>query len=91
MSMPIYGQIMKYQIGKSLKPFLLELVVYAVLVTAYYALVLHFLGNSLQHVYQHDRRLYAALALGLIVGQGFLLEVITRLLLAFMMPRMEDR
>jgi len=82
---------MKHQIRRSLKPFLFELVVYAVLVAAYYGFVLHFLGNSLQHVYQHDRRLYAALALGLIVGQGFLLEVLTRLLLAFMMPRMEER
>ena len=82
---------MKHQITRSLKPFLFELVVYAVLVTAYYGFVLHFLGNSLLHVYQHDRRLYAALAIGLIVGQGFLLEVLTRLLLALMMPRMEER
>jgi hypothetical protein len=81
---------MKHQIRKSLKPFLLELIVYAVLVTMYYELVLHFLGNGLQHLYQHDRRFYAALGLGLIVGQGFLLEAVTRLLLTWITPRTED-
>jgi hypothetical protein len=81
---------MKHQIGRSLKPFLLELIVYAALVAVYYALVLRFLGDRLVHMYQHDRPLYSVLALGLIVGQGFLLEALTRLLLTWITPRRED-
>ena len=81
---------MKHQIGRSLKPFLLELIVYAALVVVYYALVLRFLGDRLLHMYQDDRPLYAGIALGLIVGQGFLLEVLTRLLLTWITPRRED-
>lgn len=81
---------MKYQL-KSLKPFLLELCVYAVLIVAYYFLVLHFLGDGLQRLYQQERRVYAALALGLIVGQGLLLELLTRTLLGWIAPRTEDR
>jgi hypothetical protein len=77
-------------IWKALKSFLLELLVYAVLVTGYYLLVLHFLGNGLKEIYQHDRRYYAGLALALIVGQGFLLEVLTRVLLSCILPRTEE-
>jgi hypothetical protein len=81
---------MKRQIARSLKPFLLEFVVYAALITVYYLLVLHLLGNRLAQIYQQDKRFYAFLALGLIVGQGFLLETLTRLLLAWITPRRED-
>jgi NADH:ubiquinone oxidoreductase subunit 6 (subunit J) len=71
--------------------FVLELLVYAGLITVYYLLVLHFLGPGLQDVYEHKRHLYAGLALGLIVGQGFLLEVLTRVLLIWMKPLTKDR
>jgi hypothetical protein len=81
---------MKRLITRLLKPFVLELIVYAILVTLYCTLVLHFLGNHLLQIYQHDRRIYAVLALGLIVGQGFLLETFTRLLLGWITPRTED-
>lgn len=81
---------MKHQIGRSLKPFVLELIVYTALVAVYYALVLRLLGDRLQHLYQHDRQLYAVLALGLIVGQGFVLEALTRLLLRWITPRRGD-
>jgi hypothetical protein len=80
---------MKPELRTSLKHFLLELVVYTVLVTGYYLLVLHFLGNGLKVLFQQDRRVYAALALGLIIGQGFLLEALTRFLLAWIQPRTE--
>lgn len=81
---------MKHHIRRLLKPFVLELIVYAILVTLYNILVLHFLGNHLLHIYQHDRRIYSVLALGLIVGQGFLLETFTRLLLGWITLRTED-
>ena len=81
---------MKGQTGWSLKPFLQELAVYAALILAYYLVVLRFLGASLKHIYLHDRPLYAVLALGLIVGQGLLLEVLTRLLLSWIIRQTED-
>jgi len=81
---------MKPELTGWFKSFVLELLVYAVLVTGYYFLVLNFLGNSLKQLYEHERRFYAVLALGLIIGQGLLLEILTRLLLAWVKPRTED-
>ena len=81
---------MKQELKYSLKSFLLELLVYAGLVTLYYLSVLHFLGGSLKNLFLHDRKLYAGIALGLIIGQGLLLEILTRLLLAWIKPRTED-
>jgi hypothetical protein len=81
---------MKRRIRKTLKSFLLEIVLYSALVALYYAFVLHYLGDDLNHIFLHNRKLYAGLALGLIVGQGFLLEALTRLLLAWIQPRSED-
>ncbi|HTL17668.1 MAG TPA: hypothetical protein VL793_10545 [Patescibacteria group bacterium] len=78
---------MKAELKHTFQRFALELVLYAILVTAYYLLVLHFLGQGLDELYEHRRRLYAALALGLIVTQGLLLEVLTRVLLSWMTPR----
>jgi hypothetical protein len=81
---------MKPGIRNSLKQFVLEFLVYVAFVAAYYLLVLHFLGDGLKDLYHHDRRVYAALALGLIVGQGLLLDALTRLLLRWIQPRTED-
>jgi hypothetical protein len=75
---------MKRDLAKSLRSFLIEIVVYAGLVTGYYFLVLHFLGDWLHQVFQGERRIYAALSLGLIVGQGILLELLTRSLLRWL-------
>ena len=63
--------------------FLLELVVYAVLVTGYFFLVLHFLGGALRNLFETSKTAYAFVALALIVGQGVLLEVLTSALLRF--------
>ncbi|HEV2207515.1 MAG TPA: hypothetical protein VG167_01995 [Verrucomicrobiae bacterium] len=63
------------------RSFLVEIVVYAGLVAGYYFLVLRFLGNWLEWLFAHERRAYAGIALGLIIGQGFLLELLTRWLL----------
>ena len=74
-------------IGSSFGWFLLELIVYAGLVTLYYFLVLKFLGSWLLELFQTKRGTYAGMALGLIVAQGFLLEILTRALLGWIKPR----
>ena len=81
---------MNREARSSLKSFIIELLVYAVLVLGYFFLVLHFLGERLYEIFERDRRLYAAIALALIVGQGILLEALTTALLALIKPRMED-
>ena len=82
---------MKKEFRNSLKSYLVELAVYGVLVAAYFLLVLHFLGGWLYGLFEGDRRVYAAVALLLIIGQGVLLETVTRLLLAWIKPRTEDQ
>lgn len=82
--------LMKPELKASIKRFALELVVYSLLVAGYYMLVLHFLGGVLADIYFHERRVYAALALGLIVAQGFVLEILTRFLLSWVGPRRES-
>ena len=81
---------MKPDVESSVRSFLVELVVYAALVAIYYFLVLEFLGGWLNHLFQSERRLYAGLALGVIIAPGFLLELLTRALLAWIKPRTED-
>lgn len=63
--------------------FLLELVVYAALVTGYFFLVLHFLGGALRNLFETNKTTYAIVALALIIGQGVLLEMLTTALLGF--------
>ena len=82
---------MKRHFENFLRSFLVEFVVYGVLVAAYYLLVLHYLGHWLYCLFQEERRLYAAVALGLIIGQGILLDLLTRFLLAWIKPRTEEQ
>ena len=81
---------MRRDFKKSVGSFLAEVLVYAALVAGYYFLVLHFLGAWLQQLFQDDRRDYAVIALTLMLGQGLLLEALTRLLLSWVKPRTED-
>ena len=81
---------MNREVKSALIGFLIELVIYGALVVAYFFLVLAFLDTWLRQMYDHDRRVYAAVALGLIIGQGILLEVLTRGLLALVKPRRKD-
>ena len=67
----------------SVLSFLLELVVYALLITVYFLLVLHFLGGMLLHLFMAHRITYAFVALALIVAQGWLLQTLTTSLLHF--------
>jgi Kef-type K+ transport system membrane component KefB len=81
---------MKETLGKVFKAFSIELLIYAVLVVAYILLVLHFLGGWLSHLFNDDRKLYAAVALILIVTQGFLLEIVARRLLGLVKGKPEE-
>ena len=51
----------------SLTSFLLELGVYAVLVTGYFFLVLHFLGGALRNLFETNKTAYAFVALALVI------------------------
>jgi hypothetical protein len=67
--------------AKSLRVFAIELAIYAVLVTAYFFLVLHLLGNWLYRLEMQHRVLYAVVAILLIAGQAVVLDALTTLLL----------
>jgi len=73
----------------SLISILIEVVVYAALVLAYFFLVLHFLGGWLLDIYQRDKRIYAVLALFLIVCQGVVLETLTTALLKWIRSKLD--
>jgi hypothetical protein len=81
---------MNREVKGSLKSFLVELLVYSALVVGYYFLVLHFLGDWIARLFHADRRIYATVALALIVCQGILLELLTAALFALIRPRMEE-
>jgi hypothetical protein len=64
-----------------LRNFILELVVYGVLVVVYFLFVLRFLGGWLTDLFNNDLAVYAVFALGLVVAQGALLDFVTTFLL----------
>ena len=74
---------MKKEVAKSLRAFAIELAVYAALVTCYFFLVLHLLGDWLYRMEAHHRYLYALVALLLIAGQAIALDAVTTLLFRF--------
>ncbi len=81
---------MKKELKKSLGSFVIELVVYGVLVVGYFFLVLHFLGNYLHRLFEQDRKTYAFVALLLIIGQGIVLEMLTTFLLNLIRSEREE-
>jgi hypothetical protein len=80
---------MKKETVKTLRAFLVELVIYAVLVVAYFFLVLHFLGGWLQRLEQNQRYAYAGIAVLLMIGQAVLLQNVTTFLLRLIRGRSE--
>jgi hypothetical protein len=64
-----------------IRNFILEMVIYGALVTIYFLLVLRYLGDWLYELYQSELRLYAFLALALIVAQAVVLEALTSFLI----------
>jgi hypothetical protein len=80
---------MKKEAAATLRAFLVELALYAVLVIAYFFAVLHFLGQWLQQLEIHHRYTYAGLAILLIIGQAVVLEGLTTFLLRLIRGRSE--
>ena len=78
---------MKNDSAKSLRAFAIELAIYAVLVTAYFFLVLHLLGNWLYRLEMQHRILYAVVAILLIAGQAIVLDALTTVLFRFLRNR----
>ena len=78
---------MKKETAKTLRAFAVELAIYAVLVIAYFFLVLHFLGEGLQQLELHHRYTYAGVAILLIIGQAVLLQNVTTFLLRLIRGR----
>jgi hypothetical protein len=64
-----------------IRNFVLEMVIYAALVSAYFLLVLRYLGDWLYELYHSELQTYAFLALALIVAQAVVLEAITSFLI----------
>jgi hypothetical protein len=79
----------KKQQESTLRAFLVELALYAVFVTAYFFLVLHYLSGWLQDLHLRHVKLYALIAIVLIIGQAVLLESITTWLLRLLRGRSE--
>jgi hypothetical protein len=71
------GGVKNPQIRVIIRNFLLELLIYAALVVAYFFLVLRFLAEPLERLFGSSLYLYAIVCLVLIVVQAVVLEVIT--------------
>lgn len=80
---------MKAGARKALTSFSIELVVYGVLVTAYFFLVLHFLGDWLSRLDKQSIHLYAIVSIGLIIGQAVVLEWVTTFIFKLLRGRSE--
>jgi len=80
---------MKSDTRKTLYSFLGELVVYGILVTAYFFLVLHFLGGWLAHLNKENVKLYSLACIGLIIGQAVVLEWVTTFIFRLLRGRSE--
>jgi hypothetical protein len=75
--------------ARTLRAFVIELAIYAVLVITYFFLVLNLLGQWLYELEIHRRYTYAALAIVLIIGQAVLLESLTTFLIRLIRGRSE--
>ena len=78
---------MKKDAAKSLRAFVAELGVYAVLVTGYFFLVLHVLGDWLYRLETQHRVVYAIVAILLIAGQAVVLDAVTTVLFRLLRRR----
>jgi hypothetical protein len=80
---------MKKETARTLRAFALELLIYGVLVTGYFFLVLHLLGDWLYGLEVHHRYTYATVAILLVIGQAVLLESLTTFLIRLIRGRSE--
>ena len=70
--------------GVLLRNFLVELVVYGVLMVVYFFVALRYLAEPLAQLFHNDLVVYAVIGLGLIVVQAVFLEFVTSLLFDFL-------
>lgn len=80
---------MKVEIRRAALSFLVELVLYSILVVGYFFLVLHFLGPSLSDLHKSHIPLYALVSVALIIGQAVILESLTTFLIRLIRGRSE--
>ncbi len=80
---------MKAETSTTLRAVLIELAAYAVLVTGYFFLVRHLPSEWLQELHLHHVKLYALVAIALIIGQAVLLESVTTWLFRLIRGRSE--
>ncbi len=78
---------MRSETIKTLRAFAIELAIYAVLVVAYFFLVLHLLGGWLYQLETQHRYIYASVAILLMIGQAVVLQNVTTRLLRFIRRR----
>jgi len=78
---------MKKDEAKSLRACAAELAIYAVLVTGYFFLVLHVLGNWLYRLETQHRVIYAFVSILLIAGQAVVLDAVTTVLFRLLRRR----
>jgi hypothetical protein len=74
----------KTAVRKTLRAFVVELLIYAGLVTIYFFAVLHFLGGWLVQLETRHIHTYAVVAIALIIGQAAVLEAVTTWLMRFL-------
>ena len=67
--------------------FTVELLLYAVLVVAYFFFVLHYLGGWFKELFDHNRTLFAVMALLVMIGQAVGLEIVCGFLIWLMRKR----
>jgi hypothetical protein len=80
---------MKVEAARILRAFVIELALYALLVTGYFFLVLHYLSGWLQDLHLHHVKLYALTAISLIITQAIVLESVTSWLMRMLRGRTE--
>ncbi|MEP7078456.1 MAG: hypothetical protein ABI795_05450 [Chthoniobacterales bacterium] len=82
-------KMLKAEASLTLRAFLIELAVYAVLVVGYLFVIQHFFLDRLLQLEEKHLTLYALVAIGLIIGQAVVLELITTGLLRLLRGRSE--
>jgi hypothetical protein len=69
---------------KMIGSFVIELIIYSLLVVTYFFVVLRLLGDPLYRLYSSNLTLYAFLALALIVVQAVVLEAVTSFIMGLL-------
>jgi len=69
------------KLQKLVRNFIIELVIYGILLVIYFFAVLQFLGGMLSNLYINNTTIYAIFGLTLIVTQAVVLEAVTSYLI----------